>query len=65
MLCNLCSTDKTRPRFQSSTKVYDPFSGVEVYVVSKWRRTASVLISIFALLPIITGTVLAHLGILA
>jgi hypothetical protein len=57
--------DKTRPRFRSSTKKYDRFSGVYVYVVSLTRRTLCIAASILALLPVIAGTVLAHLGIMA
>jgi hypothetical protein len=62
-LCLCYSPGKTRPWFQSSTKVYDPFSDKDVYVVSMSRRLGCVVMSIIALMPIIACTVLAHMGI--
>ena len=59
----LFTLGKTRPWFQSSTKVYDAYSDKDVYVVSMWRRLGCVVMSIVALMPIITCTVLAHMGI--
>ena len=63
LLCSFCLPGKTRPWFQSSTKVYDPYSDKDVYVVSLWRRFGCVVMSILALMPIIAATVLAHMGI--
>ena len=55
---------KTRPEFQSSTRVYDRFSGQYVYVVSRLRRAARVFVSFLVLLPIVACTVLCHLGVM-
>lgn len=52
---SLLKSGKTRAHFQSSTKIYDRFSGVNVYVVSIWRRLGCIIMSIVVLLPIVAG----------
>ncbi len=54
---SLHKSGKTRAHFQSSTKIYDRFSGVNVYVVSIWRRLGCIVMSIVVLLPIVAGAV--------